>query len=90
VRDRSSKFFKQTSPTTTRRTPNTTQINAELVKLATEVGVDAEALNARLAITKGGNSGSATTQAGRFVVVYDWREASAPRRFAWLLMGCVN
>lgn len=46
--------------------PTTTkiQINAELVKLAAEVGVDAGALNARLAIAKGGNSGTTTTQAG--------------------------
>lgn len=58
----------QTNPNPiTNRTPNTTQINAELVKLATEVGVDADALNARLAIAKGGNSGNATTQAGRSV-----------------------
>lgn len=54
-------------PTPTPKThapPHKPQINAELVQLATEVGVDAEALNARLAIAPGGNSGTATTQAG--------------------------
>lgn len=44
-----------------------------MIKLATEVGVDAEALSARLAIAQGGNSGTATTQAGTFWIDRDHR-----------------